>query len=112
MMVKTSAVTIMTVATVTVAYFLLYLNKCICQAKLFKLPVHLMSVIQEATKLPIDFIIACKYRRNLTLEINKAIKASDFGLPADFTKCAMILDKVHKTSALIFCKGTMEVKRV
>ena len=51
-----------------------------------------MSVIQEATKLPIDFIIACKYRRNLTLEINKAIKASDFGFPANFTKCAMILD--------------------
>ena len=51
-----------------------------------------MSVIQEATKLPIDFIIACKYRSNLTLEINKAIKASDFGLPANFTKCATILD--------------------
>ena len=112
MMVKTSAIIIMTVATVTVAYFLLYLNKCICQAKLFKLPVHLMSVIQEATKFPIDFIIACKYRRNLTLKINKAIKSSDFGLQTNFTKRAMIVDKVHKTFALMFCKGTMEVKRV
>ena len=43
-----------------------------------------MSVIQEATKIPIDFIIACKYHRNLTLEINKAIKASDFELIASY----------------------------